>query len=243
MLAMLLLAATPARADDETVNGFVAYGAGELTGHVTNDDGKPMRAIEVHVVSKTGGEQIVKTGADGAFRVQLKGTPGETSMIFVRGHTEAHVGGQTAVQTAIEGGEAVEIHETLPPAVVAKAISNPLMIPEYSDVAMDRDVWTRAWLLLDVSETGAVRHLKLLKRAGFELDPIAVREGFKLKFEWPTYSWLIDHHEGTYRMPPDVVAVRCQKPGESRPHFRDCSQPDLQRGLSESWIAPRKPKR
>ena len=35
-------------------------------------------------------------------------------------------------------------------------------------------------LLLDLDATGAVTHLKFLKRPGFDLDPIAVRTAFKL---------------------------------------------------------------
>jgi hypothetical protein len=115
--------------------------------------------------------------------------------------------------------------------------------------------------MLDIDETGTVRHLKVLQRPGHGLDDTAIREGFKMRFEpardrakraipsiimwtfeWPSHSWLIEHHEGVTRMPPDYITVQCQKPGEHRSgEFRDCSQPDVAASLSEAWIAPKPP--
>ena len=46
----------------------------------------PLTNVDIHVVSKSGGEQIVKTDSDGHYTVELKGAATETSMIFVRGH-------------------------------------------------------------------------------------------------------------------------------------------------------------
>jgi hypothetical protein len=257
ILVALLLTAS-ARADDGAVSGFVATGSGELSGHATDADGKPLVNVEIHVVSKSGGEQIYKTDKQGNYKVVLKGAQSEESMIFVRGHLGAHIGGSAAVPTKIDGNEAIEIRETLPPAVLAKPVLNVLVIPEYTEAAIDDDVWTRTWMLLDIDDAGVVRHLKLLQRPGHGLDDIAIREGFKVRFEpardrakrpipsmmmwtfeWPSYSWLIEHHEGITRMPGDYSLVTCQKPGEHHATLRDCSQPDVKATLQQSWISPK----
>src|SRR3954468_377581 len=127
--AIVLTCAVIAHADDGTVTGFEATGSGELTGRAIDGEGKPLRHVEIHVVSRSGGEQIVKTDDDGNYKVVLKGAPTETSMIFVRGHHGAHLGGAAAVSTQIAGGEAIEIHETAAPAVAAKPVDRYLRIP------------------------------------------------------------------------------------------------------------------
>jgi hypothetical protein len=66
---------------------------------------------------------------------------------------------------------------------VPKNPSSAISAPPYSDAAIEQDAWTRAWLLLDVDETGTVTQLKFLKKPGYELEPIAIAEGFKLRFE------------------------------------------------------------
>ena len=260
ILATMMLAALPAAADDQ-VTGFVIYGDGRLTGNVTTTDGKPLRDVAVHVVSKSGGEQIVRSNRAGAFSVVLNGKAGEASLVFVRDRPDARVSGQTGVSVDRGTlGEAIEIRETLPPVVMAKPRSSSAMIPAYSDAAIEQNVWTKAWLMLEVSETGSVLHVKFLKRPGFDLDPIAVREGFKLKFEpardranrptrslvlwafeWPSYYWLVAHQRGPYRMPEDVVKVPCRGSGQPGAQYRDCARPDLKQSLSERWIAPAPP--
>jgi hypothetical protein len=116
-------------------------------------------------------------------------------------------------------GEVIEIHDR--PAVQAKPRQDPALTPPYSDDAILSDTWSRAWVLLDVDEHGAVQHIKLLKKPGHGLDEIAVREAFArtfepardargraqgtwlvLKLEWPSYWWMIDHQGTTARVPP-----------------------------------------
>jgi hypothetical protein len=255
-IVLTLALAAVASADDQ-VTGFVASGSGALTGRVTDADNKPIHDLEVHVVSRTGGEQIVKTNRDGTFELQLRGVAREPSIVFV-GRSDVHISGQTAATSEHGDEEVIAIRETLPPAVAARPVSTAVTIPDYTDAAIDRDVWTRAWLLLDIDDTGAVRRLKFLKRAGYGLDTIALREGFRLhfepardraarpmeslmlySFEWPSHAWLVGHGESAYRMPADVIEMPCQKPGETHADYRDCSKPDPRLSLYESWIVPR----
>ena len=258
----MLATAAVARADDDgAVTGYEATGSGELTGRAVDAGGKPLRHVEVHVVSKSGGEQIVKTDNDGNYKVVLKGAPTETSMIFVRGHRGAHLCGVAAESTEIDGGEAIEIHETSAPAVAAKPVDGVIRILAYSDAAIRDDEWVRAWMTLDLDDAGRVRHLKWIRRPGHGLDEIAVREAFEVRFEpardrtkravpsqlvwmfeWPSHSWLSHQvHYDLSRMPDDYTKVACQQPDEHRHDRRDCSQADLTSSLGEAWIVKPKP--
>jgi len=121
--------------------------------------------------------------------------------------------------------EVIVIDEKPPkPAVEAKAKNySPRKTPPYSDEAIESDAWTRAWLLLDISPTGSVTRIKYLKRPGYQLDDIAAREVFRLRFEpardkngkpqrtwivwgieWPSYFWLVDRLGIASGMPPIV---------------------------------------
>jgi hypothetical protein len=254
--ALMLIAAT-AGADDDAVTGFEATGSGELSGRAVDANDHPLAQVEIHVVSKSGNEQIVKTDKDGNYKVELRGATNETSMIFVRGHRGSHLGGIVASSTVVDGTEAIEIHETARPAVPAKPVDGWIHILPYSKTASSDDEWVRAWMTLDVDETGTVRHLKWMKRPGHDLDAIAVREAFDVRFEpardaakravgsqilwmfeWPSHSWLIDHHHyDLTRMPADYIKVACQKAGEHRHDRRDCAQADLASSLGEAWMA------
>jgi hypothetical protein len=81
--------------------------------------------------------------------------------------------------------------------------------PPYSDRAILSDAWTKAWLLLELDETGTVTRIKFLRRPGYDLEKIAISEAFNLTFapardaanrpmrsnlvweiEWPSSQWL-----------------------------------------------------
>jgi hypothetical protein len=83
VIAIVALLVATAHADDD-INGFLAYGAGPLTGRVVDDGGKPMAGVRVHAMSKSAGDKVVMTGADGTYRIDLAGAPGESSLVFVR---------------------------------------------------------------------------------------------------------------------------------------------------------------
>lgn len=122
-------------------------------------------------------------------------------------------------------GEVIVIDEKPPkPAVEAKAINfSARKTPPYSDEAIESDAWTRAWLLLDIDARGSVTRIKYLKRPGYQLDDIAARQVFRLRFEpardrkgrpqrtwivwgieWPSYFWLVARLGVASGMPPIV---------------------------------------
>jgi hypothetical protein len=261
-LILIALVRVAVADDDGAITGFEAKGSGPLSGRAVDANGKPLAKLEIHVVSKSGGEQIVKTDSDGNYKVELKGAPTETSMIFVRGHRGAHLGGIVSDSNIVDGTEAIEIHETSPPAVPAKPVNKWIPILPYSKTAIADDVWVRAWMTLDIDATGHVQHIRWVHRPGHDLDAIAVREAFALAFEpardrakraiasqvvwvfeWPSHWWLDhqDEHRDDTRMPANYIEVECQKPGEHRRDRRDCSQADLAASLGEKWISPPKP--
>ena len=106
--------------------------------------------------------------------------------------------------------EVIIIEEKLAPPVPPKPVKPSIKAPAYSERAILSDAWTKAWLLLDVSETGKVTRVKWLKRPGYDLEQIAVKEVFGLTFEpardrtgkpmrawvvwdleWPSHDWMI----------------------------------------------------
>jgi len=136
-------------------------------------------------------------------------------------------------------------------SAVPKETSDNRRIPAYSDRAIASDKWTRAWMLLDVDETGAVTRTKFLKQPGMDLEPIAVDTSFTRTFapardrdgnrvrayvvygiEWPGYWWMIQKYGQAVRMPYAAKLPICAGTGpmnlDSRqPSYRDCSVPDL----------------
>ncbi|CAN5487544.1 hypothetical protein BH11MYX1_BH11MYX1_20180 [soil metagenome] len=120
------------------------------------------------------------------------------------------------------GNEIIEIHDHVPPKVLPKPHFDTRRIAPYSSAAILRDAWTRAWLLLDVDANGVVTRFKFLNRPGYDLEPIATKEAFTLRFapaldamgrnipteiivpmEWPSHGWLMMFYESAARMPPD----------------------------------------
>jgi hypothetical protein len=247
----IALAAMPARADDH-ITGFITYANGELSGQVTDDDGKPVAGAKVHLATPSGNERVVTADRAGRYQTPLPGDDGHT-LVYVVG--SARITGQATVPSRDGGaGEVVEIHEVMRPAVMAKPLASPLRILEYSDAAIDHDAWTRAWLLLDIDESGAVARLKMLNRPGHDLDPIAVREGLKLRFEpardrvghpvrvmmlwtfeWPSWWFMMRSHQMPTRL-PDLTAIPCRGSAPMHQQYRDCTPPDMTHAMSQPWI-------
>jgi hypothetical protein len=248
-----------ASAVDAAITGFYATGSGNVSGRASDADGKPLGGVEVHVISKSGGERVVTADKDGNYAIVLTGAPSETSMIFVRGHPGAHIGGVVAESVKVDGAEGIDIHETLPPTIVAKPITSTRAIPGYSAEAKAADVWARAWMMLDIDDKGFVQHVKMINRAGYGLDEIAIGAAFRLLFEpardranrpvssmllwtyeWPSYSWLNENNWNTITIPANVSSVPCKLDGTHRPRVRDCTQPDLRGALDEPWLSPKR---
>lgn len=245
-LLVLLLVAT-AHADDK-VTGFRTFGTGPMSGRVTGADGKPIAGARVHVATRNG-VKVVTTDKDGVYKVELDGQ----SLIYVDDIPGAKLGGESAASVKVDGEEAIEVHATVPPKKMPTPKQSPLKVYEYTDAAIDKDVWIRAWVMLDIDETGVVRHVKFLNRAGYGLDTVMLKAAFTLKFdpardaadkpmrtlmvwpfEWPSYSWSHGYDLTETTTPPP-----CRKPNDKHAETRDCSGPDMSRAFVERWIAPR----
>jgi hypothetical protein len=148
-----------------------------------------------------------------------------------------------AVRQRVIRPEVVELHEPPPPVVKPKVKRFARKLPPYSDRAILSDTWTRAWMLLEVDEHGVVTRLKSIRAPGADLDDIAIREAFKLRFEpardahdqpmrvwlvwgfeWPANSWLVNLTGVSTAMPRDVgfpprpayLSVPCKGDGPMR---------------------------
>ena len=244
--AILLATNATALADGDGLTGFVTYGNGELRGRVTAA-GKPVAGTTVHVACKGIPEQALTTDARGKFRGDLACGAGAQAFVFVR----AAVRVEGLVTTEVDN--IIESHEAIPPEAMPHAITPADRVLAYSDAAIDADRWTRAWLLLDVDETGAVVREKLLDAPGLDLDAVAIAGGFDVKFEpardatgnpmraavlwtfeWPAY-WFQRKAGGNMYHLPDLAAVGCGRAPRNG-YARDCTQPDLGHLADRPWI-------
>lgn len=205
-----------------------------LVGRVTDLLGEPVAGARVHVLARGAEAQIVTTDRDGNYRVVVDGER-EISVVigagtqhtFRRGTIKDGAIQRLDLEVELAEGEIIRIIDQKPPTVPPKLPrGKPRVTPPYSDEAVLRDAWAKAWLLLDIDETGQVRRVKLVKRPGFGLDEIAVKEAMKLRFdpaldehrkpmrtqifwamEWPSHGWLSAHNGTATRMPAESYAV------------------------------------
>ena len=242
-----------ARADEpmstDKMQGFVAPGTGELKGRVTDAQGNGVGNATVHIVTRHG-DTTVKTKQDGTYAANVRD---QATLLVVYGG--AQISGSAVTSQVIGDLETIVLKDTVPPAKLAEPKTDPTIIPEYSDDMMDKNVWARAWLLLDVSETGAVSRVKLINPPGYGLDGIAVRDGFKLKFEpardrtdktvrtqvlwvfeWPAFWWMQENHYPRRKMPREAYRVPCYGTAPTRDVYRDCSSANLVKAITAKWI-------
>ncbi len=204
-----------------------------LVGKVTDLLGSPVPNVRVHILSKDD-HQIVTTDKNGDYKVVVDGNRTLSVVVgagefhtFRRGSIKDGTTLRLDFELEVSDGEIIRIVDSKPPTVPPKLPADaPRVTPPYSDEAMERDAWAKAWLVLDIDETGTVRRVKLVKRPGFDLDNIAVQEAMKLKFEpaldennkpmrasifwameWPSYAWLMIHQGSTKRMPTESYAI------------------------------------
>jgi carboxypeptidase family protein len=219
--SLVLLAARPAAADVTCrLSGMVA----DING------GKPVEGARVKVSDRHGVIQITTSNAAGRYSIDVP--PGDYAVAFEYG-TSRTVNQisvtQTCTSTLDDGkvdttGEVIVIQDLKPPTHPATATNYKSRAnPPYSDEAIARDAWTRAWMLLDVSSTGEVTQFKFLQRPGYDLETIAAREVFKLQFEpardehgqpmriwmvwgmeWPSNGWLVAMNLPRSTRPPIV---------------------------------------
>jgi len=157
-------------------------------------------------------------------------------------------------------GETIIIREHGPGYKLATPKKDPRIAPKYSDEAIERDAWTRAWMLLDIDDHGVVQRMKWLKKPGYDLEKIAIARVFGTAFEpardglgraqssmlvfpieWPSYWWLVTHYGVTTRIPVSAGSVPCRGDGplnldHAHPVYRDCSVPDLTKLDVEPWV-------
>ena len=213
VLLLLAMSIQTARAD-------TAQAPTRVTGEVTDVLGRPVATARVYLLSPSGERFEGKTDNDGRYVIDVT-SAGTYSVVFAIGKAKTFRSviveqGTTAsldiqIEIDIQGGEVIKIDDKKRPlpAHVPKALRDKNRSLPYSDEAIARDAWARAWLLLDIDPTGSVARLKLLKRPGFGLDKIAIEEAFKLRFtpardgngkpvstyiiwsmEWPAWGWL-----------------------------------------------------
>lgn len=212
------------------VTALTAGAAAEkLTGQVRDrTSGEPIEGAVVNIVNAAGASLTTTTAADGSYGFDV--VPGRYQVTFLYGHARKAAtvlvtdGAPTQLTGRLDAdvGEVIVLDDAHRPAVAPEPIRSisDIRTPPYSERAILEDAWTRAWLLLDVDERGAVTRLKFLKRPGYDLEPHAIAEGFKLKFrparddrgravstyvlwpiEWPAQSWLRYAQGQTTRMP------------------------------------------
>jgi len=242
-----------------------------LRGRVTDVLGQPIGGARVYVLARTGGREETKTTKDGRYAITLERGGAYGVVIAVDDvHTYRTVlvepGASTTldveVETDIGGGEVINIVDKRPktPKVPAKPKQPPRQALPYSEEAVERDAWAKAWLLLDVDATGRVTRLKLLKAPGFDLDRIAIEEGLKLRFdparddagrpvrtyvvyamEWPAWGWVIQGN-GVAMRPNDVDDLHAMSKTNAQTRLRDDIVP-VGPGLGQNigrayWAAP-----
>jgi hypothetical protein len=202
----------------------------QLSGRVIDENtGDPVEGAQVYISGPQGLEVVVTTDRLGRYSAEVPRTPHTAIFVYGKSRTSGRVVVDDDRET-LDGkvdatsGEVIEIQERPPPPVPPKAKNyKPHKAPPYSDAAVLSDAWTRAWMLLDVDETGRVVRFKFLKRPGYDLEEIAKKEVFALQFdpardengkairvwilwtiEWPSAWWLSQFVGTRAGMPPMV---------------------------------------
>lgn len=203
--------------------------------------GGPVEGAVVFVAGASGLEHVLTTDREGRYAVAVR--PGTYHVVFSQG--PSRTSGKVVVGAAparLDGqvdsaaGEVIVIEEKLQPPVPPNPTNwSPRRAPPYSDRAVLSNAWTHAWLLLEVSERGEVTRFKFLERPGYDLEPIAAREAFKLRFdpardregkpmrsllvweiEWPS-AWYLVALYGTRTRMPEWVGVPPRRQGRGLP--------------------------
>ena len=202
-----------------------------LSGRVLDaTHGGPVEGVLVMIAGDQGLERTVTTDMMGRYGALVR--PGAYRLVFVHGasRTSGHVTVAPGRPAVLDGridsvaGEVIVVEDRVKPPVPPKPTNfSPAKAPPYSDRAILADAWTKAWLLLDIDETGKLVRYKFLKRPGYDLEQIAIGEIQKLRFapakdgagrpmrawlvwsiEWPSAWWLSDF-VGTRSAMPKLV--------------------------------------
>jgi len=220
----------------------------KLSGRVTDLEDKPVQGATVVVTGPTGVVTQATTDADGQYAITVD-IGGVYGVVFASGNAtragkvDLPVDREATLDTTLEiGGEIIEVQGDHVPLRYAKPTSDDLAIPPYSDAAILGDNWVRAWLVLDVDERGVVVRAKFLKRPGHDLDDIAVKHVFGVRFEpardqfgrparsyvvwkleWPSHSWMQSRSAVMSRLPREPAMQ--QREGTGHGVFMDTYPP------------------
>lgn len=189
----------------------------------------------VYISGAQGLAKVLTTDSAGGYRVALE--PGTYHLIFAYGNSRTSAKVTLADKPiTLDGkldsleGEVIVIKGKIKPPVMPKPKNyKPQKAPPYSDRAVLSDAWTKAHMLLDVTEAGEVVRFKWLKRPGYDLEKIAVQEVFKLKFdpardgtgkpmrawvvweiEWPS-AWWLEKFVGTRSGMPPIIGFPARR--------------------------------
>jgi hypothetical protein len=219
-IALVLLGGVAAADDSVPLTGRVA----DLT------NGGPVESAQVYVRDAHGHDRVAITDRTGRYTLDVQPGSYDVTFTFGSSHSEAHISVEPGRPATLDGkvdassGEVIVIRDRPPPPVPPRPLNfSDRRTPPYSDEAIDKDAWTRAWMVLDVSTTGEVTRFKFLKRPGYDLEKIAASEVFKLRFdpardatgkpvrsflvwgiEWPSNVWLVTFLGVRTGMPPLV---------------------------------------
>jgi hypothetical protein len=213
-----------------------------LSGQVADvERGGAVESARVVVSDRSGVRATTQSNRLGHYTVVVPPGDYEVSFVYGTSRTSSHVRVTASCTATLDGkvdvtGEVIVIQDQKPPKVPArptnyKASANP----PYSDAALEKDAWTRTWLLLDVSVSGEVTQFKFLKRPGFDLEDITASEVWKLKFEparddhdqpmriwmlwgleWPSNGWLMKMNLPRTMKPP-VIGFQGRRASDTVP--------------------------
>jgi len=202
-----------------------AFADGKISGRIVDISEQPLRDVSVVISGPKGVEATVVTDPTGHYVANVKPGPHTVMFTFGNKHVTSRVEVTDNALAKLDGmlevgGEVIDVLDTPRPVKYAKPKSDPLAIPKYSDKAALTDTCSTAWLLLDVDERGVVTRFKFLKRPGNDLDDIAIKHAFGLKFdparnkfgfptrsyivwplEWPSMEWMKENELPTNRLP------------------------------------------
>jgi len=243
--------------------GVAAASPSQIVGKVVDSHARPLESATITV----GAEHVTST-PEGVYRVKVPG-PGTYKIAIdyadKRVEGEVTVDGPLAIfdrALPIDSESTIVIHDARPIAVPPKRTDDPSWAHQvpYSDAAVLSDRWARAWLMLDVDETGHVKRVKLLNDPGLDLAPIAIEEGFKMTFspardadnrampihlvvplEWPSNGWLIQRYGVASHAFGRRNYMACRGDGPITMdsidmQYRDCTRPDLEHASTKKWI-------
>jgi len=225
----------------------LALADGTLTGRVTDLNEQPVGDAVVIITGADGIQTRTMTDPTGHYAATVPGG-GSYAVVFafgkarVQARLEIPADGALTLNTRLEvGGEVIEITGQHQPVTYARPKSDPLAIPPYSDQAALGDHWAKAWLLLDVDDRGVVTRAKFLKRPGFDLDEIAVKHVFGMRFdpardhngvptpsfivwplEWPSLNWLQSRGALANRLPTFLDLVHAVPGGFAVDSYPPC---------------------